>query len=129
MKISELMTSDPVFVSTDDALIGAIAALTATDVRHLPVLDSAEEKVVGVLSERDIIAAMNPEGVLFDDEATVGQIISGEVFSLNADDTVVDAIDLLVDRKIGAAPVLDDGKLVGIVSVIDVLKAARERFS
>ena len=128
MKITELMTPDPITVRADEPIIGAIAAVTAAEIRHLPVVD-AEDQVVGMMSERDIIAAMDPEGRLFDDDATVADIVGGPVLSLSPSTTVVEAIDLFIDERIGAAPVLDEGKLVGIVSVIDVLRAARARFT
>jgi CBS domain-containing protein len=73
-------------------------------------------KVVGILTEADLLAA--PSGA-----KTVAEVMRKRVISVAPDTSVDDIAATLVKRKIKRMPVLDSGKLVGIVSRIDVLRA------
>ena len=130
MVVQEIMTSDPVVVDASAPLRSALRALRALDVRHLPVVDNGQ--LVGMLSDRDLRLADQPP--IEDDEdenpldRPVAEIMSGDVISVAPEDELSALVDLMVEHKVGAVPVVEDhsGDVVGIVSYIDVLRAARE---
>lgn len=134
MRIEEIMTLDPEVVEVTDTVQQAIDKLFAMDIRHLPVLNRGE--LVGVISDRDIRSfilpsdeqAAQPERARSRLELAVGDILQGDLISVHPDTDVGEAVDLMLDEKIGALPVVNelDGRILGIVSYVDVLRVARD---
>lgn len=133
MVVEELMTRAPVRIDARAPLTEAIAILHDLDVRHVPVVQNDE--VVGMLSDRDLRGAHLPSLEDGDDQTLaerlarpVSGFMSGDVISVTPESEVTEAIELMVDRKVGAIAVVDEHgrELVGIVSYIDVLRAASE---
>ncbi len=116
MLISRLMTYKPTTVSSQDNLQTAATLMERGGFRRVPVVNG--DALVGIISDRDvrrhvgylqstkITAAMTP------DPKTVTPKMSVE-----------DAARLMISHKIGGLPVVEDGKLVGILTTTDVLKA------
>lgn len=124
MLVSDIMTREPAFADVTLTVQAAAAAMHDLDVRHLPVVDGRE--LVGILSDRDLSGFASGD----DDfgQRTVADIMSASVLSLSPEDEVVEAVDLMLEHKVGAIPVVDaSGELVGIVSYVDVLAALRDR--
>ena len=129
-RVLDIMTREPVVLSTDATVADAVHILQTLDVRHLPVVDE-RRAVVGMLSDRDLRSLTVPRMV---DEEWVGNmraalrskvvsVMNGNVLSVDEEAPVSEAIELLLEHKIGALPVLDaEGLLTGIVSYIDVLR-------
>jgi len=126
----DLMTEDPKTISMSATLQRAIGLLQTLDVRHLPVVDD-EGALVGMLSDRDVRGLAFPEvlGAQYIGkiqtalEAPVSSVMSSDVISVDVEADAAEIIDLMLDQKIGAVPVLDsDGSLVGIVSYMDLLR-------
>ena len=114
----ELMTESPTVVDATATLRNAIEKLHALVVRHLPVVDP-EGQLVGMLSDRDL---RSYTGVLPLD-ASVSSAMSTDVIAVDVEADVAEIIDLMLDNKIGAVPVLDsDDVLVGIISYVDILR-------
>jgi acetoin utilization protein AcuB len=94
--------------------------------------------LVGVLSDRDLREFSQPYDMQFENlttsnerEATpVSDVMAGDVISANPEDDIGELIDTMIDQKVGAIPIVDpiEGNLVGIVSYIDILRAARDRW-
>jgi len=80
--------------------------------------------VVGIVSELDIIRALRAGKPL--DTITAAEIMTTEVITVNADATVEEIMEIMDKKQIVRVPVLEDGKLVGVVSRPDVLRAALE---
>jgi CBS domain-containing protein len=86
---------------------------------------------MGMLSERDALGALGPEGTAHAPTAralqrTVDSLMTPNVVAAERDTAVVDLIDTMVATKVGALPIIDDRRLVvGIVSYIDLLRALR----
>jgi CBS domain-containing membrane protein len=127
----DLMTEDPTTVSLKATLQKAISVLQTLDVRHLPVVDEAGA-LVGMLSDRDVRGLAFPEilgaeyvgNVQTALDAPVSSMMSSNVLSVDVEADAAEIIDLMLDQKIGAVPVVDgDGALVGIVSYMDILRA------
>lgn len=127
----DLMTEDPTTISMNATVRKAIWLLQTLDVRHLPVVNE-EGTLVGMLSDRDIRGLALPE--MMGDEyagtvqraldARVASLMSSNVLSVDLEADYAEIIDMMLDHKIGAVPVIDgDGTLVGIVSYMDVLRS------
>jgi CBS domain-containing protein len=80
--------------------------------------------VVGIVSELDIIRALRAGKNL--DSVTATEIMTAEVITVNSDATVEEVMEIMDTKQIVRVPVLEDGKLVGVVSRPDVLRAAIE---
>jgi acetoin utilization protein AcuB len=118
VKVKELMrTRNLVSVRPDDDLTVAAQIMRWAGVRHLPVLEGTE--VVGVLTERDLLRHRAEAGGQDDGPVRTFMTRSPEVVS--PEDDVASACAQLVARKIGCLPVVDGGKLVGIVTTTDLL--------
>ncbi|WP_437909078.1 CBS domain-containing protein [Sorangium sp. So ce327] len=127
---AELMTENPRTVRVDDPIGEAVNVLQTMDFRHVPVVDEQGE-LVGMLSDRDLRALQSPYA---EDTAGAGAaprkagapvstIMSGNVVSASPDADVTELMELMLDNKIGALPVVDgEGALVGIVSYVDVFR-------
>ena|SRR5579884_1896594 len=84
-----------------------------------PVVD-AEDRIIGIVTEADIISKVDREGL------SVGDIMSHEVISVEEETPVNEIAALLTERKIKRVPVVHDGKLVGIVSRADIVHAVAQ---
>lgn len=136
MLAEDIMTRDPLSVDEATPLAEAFAVLTESEVRHLPILRN--EELIGIVSDRDFrglgLSLVN-DVRSFDDlrrrmRRPVSDLMNGSVISVETDTPLADVLDLLVEEKVGALPVVEPGTqhLVGIISVLDVLRVSRERF-
>ena len=114
MRMQELMKRRVESVSKDTPAEAARETMRARRIRHLVVTDRA--KVVGVLSERDLGRAGEPS------PGTVGDVMTAPAVTALATTTVREAANLLRGRTIGCLPILDDDRLVGIVTTTDLLE-------
>jgi acetoin utilization protein AcuB len=134
MLVQEVMTREPYVAFVRDSIGSVLSKLAEADVRHLPVLESGE--LVGIVSDRDLREVVpSPLDVVERPLESarllarpVSELMSTAVVSVSPADDLVDAIDLMIEHRIGAVPVVQEGGalLVGIVSYVDALRAARE---
>lgn len=131
MKVSEVMTPNPECVESSLGLSEAAGKLFELDVRHLPVVDGG--LLVGILSDRDFLEAKRDlqdtplTGEFDGDTRQVHSIMRSDPYSVNADTELSELIDLMLEQKLSAVPVVDSQHaVVGIVSYIDILSAIRE---
>ena len=135
MIIERRMTKNPVTCTPDMSIQDASDLMTREPVHRLPVLDKGG-RLVGVISEKDILkAAPSPASTLSAYETnyllsklTVKKIMSRNPVTVTKDTTVEDAATMMVDQDLSCLPVLEDGKLVGIVSKSDLFKMLLETF-
>ncbi len=134
MIIQEIMSPDPYSAAVTASVGHVLQILAQADVRHVPIVN--ENTLVGIVSDRDIRAVI-PDGLerLERSEQSrrilaqpISEVMSSDVVFVNPEDDVSEAIDLMIEHRIGAVPVVEPGglKLIGIVSYVDVLRAARE---
>ncbi len=88
----------------------------------------APDSMVGIITERDILkaTASHPDRI---SAVKVADVMSRNVTTGSPDDSVEDTMGLLTDRRIRHLPVIEDGKLVGLISIGDVVKTQYERLS
>ena len=132
MQIDDIMTASPLTVRDDTTVGEAWETLKRLDVRHLPVVN-ADGELVGIVSDRDFGTPPTPPLMaellgthLTPLDASISTIMTGTPLSVEPGDDVEDAIDVMVENKVGAVPVVDhEGRVVGIVSYLDVLRELR----
>jgi acetoin utilization protein AcuB len=122
---SDVMTPSPRTIRVSTTIGQALEILQSLDVRHLPVVN-ADREVVGMVSDRDFRGLPIPnlyQGSHIPLRAPVSEIMSSDVISVEEETAVKELIDLMIDNKLGAVPVVDgDDVLVGIVSYVDLLR-------
>ena len=141
MLIRDIMTKDPLVAKVDTPIFDAMRTLQSEEIRHLPIVEDGELR--GIISDRDL--ARFSHAALFGDarsartlggsdaarlQAPISPIMTGDPVTVVPDDDVDLAVDLMLENHCGALPVVDPdtGQLVGIVSYVDVLRAARGHF-
>jgi CBS domain-containing protein len=131
MKVSELMTRKLITVAPDDSVEAAVQLLRQRGVRHLLVMK--KDKLVGILSDRDLKRAMDPGrpkkkllniGGLFFllEPILVREIMSPDPITVGPDLSAQEAASIMVAERFGALPVEDEGRTVGIVTETDLLR-------
>jgi acetoin utilization protein AcuB len=127
------MSQDPITVTEKTPVDEALKIMRDKNVRRLPVLNKKGD-LVGIVAEKDILyASPSPATSLSIHEIhylvsklTVGEIMTKEVFTVTDDTPLEDAARIMADNRIGALPVMRDGKLVGIITETDIFKAFLE---
>ncbi len=138
MKVVELMTRNVVMVTPETSLKDAASLLATRNISGVPVVD-ASGTVVGILSEADILAKVSgerPRGgllgwlleadVALDDKIrarTVGEAMTAPAITIAPDRPVHEAAARMVGESVNRLPVVEDGKLVGIVTRADLVRA------
>lgn len=133
--VNRIMTPIPFFVGPMATIEEVREMMIERDVRHIPVVNDGE--LIGIISDRDLGRILLSRTEEFDNdelearlEQPVSRFMSGDVLSVDTESDIAEVIELLLESKVGALPVLDaeNGKLKGMVSYIDVLKAAQPLF-
>lgn len=119
MRVRECMTVDLVTVTATTTVTGAAQLMRSSGVRHLPVLHAGE--LVGILSDRDLLGAHTRADA--PQQQRVETIMSSPVNTIDADQPLADAVRTILSRRISALPVLEDGRLAGILTTTDCLLA------
>jgi acetoin utilization protein AcuB len=128
MLVQDVMQTKLYTVTPETTLPEAIRLTSQRGVRHLPVLD--QERLVGILSDRDLKRAMASPATSLEahelryllDRLRVGEIMTRGVIIIGPTSPIEDAARLMVLEKIGALPVTDGDRLVGLVTETDVLR-------
>jgi len=116
-RAKDIMTTRVVTVKPSTPIPEAARLLVRRKISGVPVVDEKDKtKVVGILTEADLLAA--PAGA-----KTVAEVMRKRGISVSPETPIDEIAAILVKRKIKRVPVLEGGKLVGMVSRIDVLRA------
>jgi CBS domain-containing protein len=127
MRISDILRhketasgADVVTISPTDTVTTLVAALAEHNVGALIAVDG--DSVIGIVSERDIVRRIAEHGadVL---EKSVSEIMTTSVLSCTSGDSVDSIAETMTTRRIRHMPVIDDGTLVGIISIGDVVSS------
>src|SRR5512134_2594823 len=130
MIVGKRMMRNPVWVDENDSMKKAMDLLKERDIRHLPVLKDGE-KLVGIVTERDIKQASPSPATALEireiyyllDKVKVKQIMTRRPYTISSSAPVEEAALIMREKKIGCLPVVDGGKLVGILTETDILDA------
>lgn len=122
MKIRELMRPGPITIVETDSLGAAQRVMARSRIRHLPVISG--NRLVGMLSARDILATRaRTEGEVDWWAVRVHDAMTAPVQTAGPDDSLTEVAGRMAAAKIGALPIVERGKLLGLVTVSDVLDA------
>ncbi|MCH3917166.1 MAG: CBS and ACT domain-containing protein [Spirochaetia bacterium] len=135
MIIERRMTRNPVTATPDMSIADASALMKHEKVHRLPVLDE-EKHLIGIISEKDILyATPSPASSLSIHEMayllsrlTVGKLMTKDVVTITKDVTVEEAAKMMVDQDLSCLPVIENGKLIGIITKSDMFKILLELF-
>ncbi len=123
LKVKDYMTLQAVTFSKDMSLTAALNKVMQSVNLGGPVLDE-HKKVVGFLSEQDLLDKLVKASYHCQDSHTVQECMHGDVLSVSPEMSIIDLADMMKVGKPKVYPVVDDrGKLVGIITRRDVLRA------
>lgn len=114
------MSVTPYTIGRDRSIADAHDLMRAHRIRHLPVLEGG--RVVGVVSERDLVLVSSLPGV---DARTVPveQAMVADVFIVSPDAPIAEVVETMIDRKVGSALVGTEERVAGVFTTIDALQA------
>jgi acetoin utilization protein AcuB len=127
--VSTFMTAKVQSLSPDDRLLEAALLMRSSHFRHIPIVEDGQ--LVGILTDRDIqrctpslLARVSPEeyNAIFE-ETEISRVMTREPLKISPDAPLVEAVTLLREKKLGCLPVVENGKLVGIITKADMLSA------
>lgn len=129
MLVKKWMSKKVITVDQKESLSEAINILKRNKIRRMPVLD--EERLVGIVSDRDLKEASPSKVSSLDiwelhylmSKIKVKDIMTQNPITISPDSTIEKAAILMHDRKIGGLPVVEDNKLVGIITEQDIFEA------
>jgi CBS domain-containing protein len=107
-------------VAQTTTIIDALRLMADKEIGAVMVTDSG--KPIGILSERDVVRKIADVGV-FNQEIQVRELMTSPVFFVGLDYNLDECMSLMTNKHIRHLPVIDDGKLVGLISIGDVVKA------
>lgn len=130
MIVAKRMMRNPVWVDENDPMKKAMDLLKERGIRHLPVLKGGE-RLVGIVSERDIKQASPSPATALEireiyyllDKVKVRQIMTRRPYTVSPTAPIEEAALIMREKKIGCLPVVDEGRLVGILTETDILDA------
>jgi CBS-domain-containing membrane protein len=134
MIVEEVMSPSPYVAQVTDSVGKAMRMLSEADIRHLPVVGEGE--LLGIVSDRDLrgvtpalLTEVEPAEIQRLLAQPIVSLMSSDVVSVNPETELAEAIDLMLENKIGALPVVeaDSARVVGIVSYVDILRALRNQ--
>jgi acetoin utilization protein AcuB len=130
LRVKEFMTRSPVTIHPDALVRGAAEVMRSRKLRHLPVVDRGG-RLVGIVTDRDLRQVVFDPGI----QARLGRaadalgalqvrdVMTWGVVTVRPETAIRDAAWLMREQRLGALPVVQAGRLVGILSELDVLRA------
>lgn len=132
MRVADWMNKALVVVTPDVPVKEAMRLLQEKRIRHLPVVE--KEELVGIITDRDLRSVTPSPATSLSiyeinyllDKLTVREVMTKKVFTVSPEAELEEAARLILERKIGALPVVKDRTLVGIITETDLLRAFLE---
>jgi acetoin utilization protein AcuB len=132
MRVKDLIGRSPIFVGPDTTVLEARQLMQERRIRHLLVME--DDRLVGIVTDRDIrLNLPSPATTLSVWEInyliarlTVGEVMTKTVIIVEPDRSAREAAYLLLSEKIGALPVVDGGRVIGLVTESDFVLAFAE---
>jgi CBS domain-containing protein len=133
MRVRDLMTAKPITVDPETPVLEAGQRMAGARIRHLVVVVD-DGRIVGIVTDRDVrLNTPSPATSLsvwelnyLLPQVTVGSVMTTSVIVVDPDRPIAEAARIMLDHKIGALPVVEAGRLVGIVTESDFVRAMAE---
>jgi CBS domain-containing protein len=117
MKVRDIMTSDVAYAAPDTTLDEIAILMKDENVGSIPVLD--DQVLIGIVTDRDIVVRCIADGKDAA-ECTAEDVLSENLETVEPDDDVDEAAQIMAHRQIRRLPVVEDGRLVGMLSLGDI---------
>ncbi len=132
--VTQIMSKDLVTLNPTQSLYDAEKLFNKHSIRHIPVVEG--ERIVGVISRSDLLrisfADLNENEETVDsvvyDMYTIPQVMTRIPVSVESDATVKEVAEMLAKQSFHSIPVVDNGKLVGIVTTTDLINYLLEQY-
>jgi len=123
--VKDALNRDPVLTGKNTSLNEAVKGMLSTEISHLLVVDG--ERLVGIVSEKDVLSKLAT--IRTWSASTGGLHVSSFVkrkpFTLSPDTSLQDAVRVMLRENLGAVPVMESGRLIGLLTKEDVLKVLK----
>ena len=131
MQVKEMMSRTLVMIGPNESCLDAVVRMQRARVRHLPVVDR-DGLLVGIVTDRDLrhhlftprvfeVLGSTPVDVLLD-RVRVAEIMATPVTTIEVGASVGDAAGTMRKHRVGSVPVMENGRMVGIVTEVDILR-------
>ena len=121
--VRDAMTENPRSIGASASVVEAARLMRDEHIGSLPITD--DEKLVGMITDRDITTRVVAEAA--DPKMTsVGDVVSRDLISVEPDEELEEAVQLMASHQVRRLPVVENGRLVGIVAQADVALTLRE---
>jgi acetoin utilization protein AcuB len=118
MRVSEIMSSPPIAITPDKRVGQALKLMQQHNIRHLPVVKN--DHMVGWITSRDLREVLLASML---EKITVADVMLKNPIVVSPDTSVEDAAHLVHEHKIGGMPVVDGERLVGVITMLDLISA------
>jgi CBS domain-containing protein len=122
MLVRDIMTSPAVTIAADDDVTEAARVLDRLSLTSLPVVDH-DHRLIGIISEADLVARLATASDGPGERPRVSALMTRRVLSVSADDELTSVMDLMTGTVLKSLPVLLHGRVIGMVSRRDVVRA------
>ncbi len=125
--VRDYMTPNPTTLGPDDALLQALLAIRSLSIRHIPVVKDG--KLVGLITDRtiarvspSILSTSQEEYNQVFEQTPISRVMLKKVTTVTPATPLKEVVQLLLENKWGCVPVVEDEAVVGIITVIDILR-------
>jgi CBS domain-containing protein len=118
LKAKDIMTKDVITVKTDTPIINVLKLIAEHNISGLPVVED-DMTLVGIVSEKDVLSLFYNDD---DDEITVEDFMTQPPLFFDEEESLLDVCDFLRKNIFRRVPITSEGKLVGIISIRDVIE-------
>ena len=125
--VGQFMATDLFTVRPDDLVDLAASVMTWRHIRHVPVEDN-EGRLVGLVSHRALLKLLTHGATAPEKPVTVREVMTSAPLTVSSTTPTLEAMEIMRQNRVGCLPVLDDGRLVGIVTSYDFLDASARLF-
>ena len=119
--VADIMTSVPIVVEVPGSRSDAINVMVRNKLTGVPVVRAADGKLVGIVSRKDVFNNF--------EEDQLSLIMKKDIITVSPSATIADAAKIFVEKRIHRIPVVDDGRLVGIITPTDLLDEVKNKKS
>jgi len=123
MLVRDCMTADPISVHPESDPLAALGLCKSARIRRLPVVN-ADGQVVGIVTRNmlELFLSKAPSPGIMKRQYSVAQVMAGPVITVSPEYPLEEAARLMVVHKIGSLPVVENGRLVGIITETDIFR-------
>ncbi len=129
IKVREWMSSPVESIRPETPISDAHQIMQEKSIRRLPVVDK-HGKLVGIITKGDVREASPSDATTLSiwelnylwAKLTAEKVMTSNPYTISPEDPIIDAAEIMLDKKVSGVPVVEDGKLVGIITESDVFR-------